>query len=100
MMKRLFNCAKLYGKQIIGYEGGQHFVGAIGGVNYPYTEAMYDSQTCPKMYGLYNHVLTDIRNLGCVLAMNYTLAGNQRSIYGSWGALKDIGMTPSFNVKA
>lgn len=100
MMKRLFNCAKLYGKQIIGYEGGQHFVGVTGGVTYPYTEAMYDSQTCPEMHGLYNDVLTDIRNLGCILAMNYSLAGNQRSIYGSWGALTDIGMTPPFYVSA
>ncbi|MDD2797672.1 MAG: PKD domain-containing protein [Bacteroidales bacterium] len=96
MMKRLYNCAKLYGKSIIGYEGGQHFVGQIGGTNYPYQEIMYDAQTCPQMYDLYSHVLEDIRNLGCSMAMNYSLAGDQRSMYGSWGALTDITMMPPF----
>ncbi|MDD2797671.1 MAG: PKD domain-containing protein [Bacteroidales bacterium] len=101
MQKRLFNCAKLYGKSIIGYEGGQHFVGTvIGGTNYPYQEKMYDAQTCPEMYQLYSDVLADLRDNGCVLAMNYSLAGDQRSMYGSWGALADISMTPPFNVTA
>lgn len=96
MMKRLYNCAKLYGKSVIGYEGGQHFVGVTGGVTYPYTEKMYDSQTIPEMYQLYSDVLTDIRNLGCVMAMNYSLAGPQRSQYGSWGALSDVNLAPPY----
>ncbi len=91
-----YNDTKLYGKQIVTYEGGQHFVGNVFGVTYPYQQAMYDSQYTPEIYNLYREVMDSIRSWGCIAATNFNLASPQESVYGSWGVLNDIDIQPPY----
>lgn len=89
-LRQDYNNIKLFGKEIINYEGGQHFVGNVFGIGYPYQQAMYDAQYTPEIYQLYNDMLDTIRNWGSRLFGNFSLASRQESIYGSWGVLNDI----------
>lgn len=95
-LRRDYNQIKLFGKPIVTYEGGQHFVGNVFGVPYSYQEAMWEAQYAPGMYDLYDMVLDSIRNWGCSLAGNFSLAGKQESVYGSWGVLSDIDQDPPY----
>jgi len=79
--------AHLFGKEVVNYEGGQHFTNFT---QPPYLQAMYDAQLLPQMYNLYDMVLDSIRLWGSKMAMAFTLAGPRESIYGSWGHLEDI----------
>lgn len=92
--------AKLFNKTIVAYEGGQHFVGDVNGTTYPYQQAMYASQYTPEIRQLYNDVLDTIRTWGCKQAMNFSLASNQESVYGSWGVLDDIALAQPFATTA
>jgi|GEM_PF-393811 len=89
-VKQDYDQIKLFGKGIIAYEGGQHFVGNVFGIPYDYQEAMWTAQRTPEMYALYDEVLDSIRNWGCQLAGNFSLCSRQESVYGSWGVLSDI----------
>lgn len=100
LFKRDYNQIKLFGKGIITYEGGQHFVGNVFGIPYSYQQAMWDSQYTPGIYHLYNEVLDTIRAWGCELAGNFSLASPQASVYGSWGALNDIDIQPPYMTTA
>ncbi|MEZ4909529.1 MAG: PKD domain-containing protein [Saprospiraceae bacterium] len=81
---------QLLGKEVITYEGGQHFVGNVFGIPYAYQQAMWDAQNSDKMYKMYDLVLDTIRKMGCKLATNFSLVGPQENIYGSWGIMDDI----------
>ena len=94
--KRDYNQVKLFGKTVITYEGGQHFVGNSFGIPYDYQQAMWDAQYTPQIYDLYNEVLDTIRNWGCTKATNFSLATPQESVYGSWGVLNDIDIQPPY----
>ena len=98
--KQDYNQITLFGKQIITYEGGQHFVGNVFGIPYDYQQAMWDAQYTPEMYTLYNEVLDTIRSWGCKMATNFSLASPQESVYGSWGALNDIDIQPPYMTTA
>ena len=89
-VKRDYRTIQLFGKKIVTYEGGQHFVGNVFGIPYDYQQAMWDAQYSPEIYQLYTELLDSIRYWGCELAMNFSLASPQESIYGSWGVLNDI----------
>ena len=89
-VKRDYRTIELFGKRIVTYEGGQHFVGNVFGIPYDYQQAMWDAQYTPEIYQLYIELLDSIRYWGCELAMNFSLASPQESIYGSWGVLNDI----------
>jgi len=91
-----YNNVKLFGKKIINYEGGQHFVGNVFGIPYPYQQAMWDAQYSPEIYQLYDEVLDTIRTWGSRMFGNFSLAGPQESIYGSWGVLNDIDIQPPY----
>jgi len=91
---------QLYGKEVITYEGGQHFVGNVFGIPYPYQQAMWDAQNSPLMYEMYDDVLDSIRLWGCRLASNFSLVGPQESIYGSWGVLDHIDLAGPYLVTA
>ncbi|MCC6725201.1 MAG: PKD domain-containing protein [Saprospiraceae bacterium] len=91
-----YNNIKLLGKGIINYEGGQHFVGNVFGIPYPYQQAMWDAQYSPEIHALYGDMLDTIRSWGSRLFGNFSLAGPQESIYGSWGVLNDIDIQPPY----
>lgn len=81
--------ARLFGKPVINYEGGQH-ISAGGNENLPYLQALYDAQTHPEMYDLYREVMDSLQVWGSELAMAYSLARHRESPTGSWGHLEDI----------
>lgn len=92
-----YNQVHLLGKQVINYEGGQHFTDFSVP---PYINAMYAAQYSPQMYQMYNEVLDTTRNWGSKLAAHFSLASNQESIYGSWGCLDDIDIAPPYMTTA
>lgn len=98
--KQDYNQIKLFGKGIVTYEGGQHFVGNVFGIPYDYQQAMWDAQYTAGIYDLYDEVLDTIRAWGCQMASNFSLAGPQESIYGSWGVLNDIDIQPPYMTTA
>lgn len=91
---------QVYGKEVITYEGGQHFVGNVFGIPYDYQQAMWDAQNTPLMYDMYDAVLDSIRRWGCRLASNFSLVGPQESIYGSWGVMDQIDLDGPFAATA
>jgi hypothetical protein len=93
-LRQDYSNIRLFGKGIVNYEGGQHFVGDVFGTTYPYQQAMYDAQYTQEMYDLYSDMLDTIRNWGSRMFGNFTLSGRQESIYGSWGVLDDIDVAP------
>ncbi|MBK8473548.1 MAG: hypothetical protein IPL33_16135 [Sphingobacteriales bacterium] len=95
-----YDQVKLFGKQVITYEGGQHFVGNVFGIPYSYQQAMWDAQYTPQIYALYDELLDTIRAWGCQMATNFSLASPQESIYGSWGVLNDIDIQPPYMTTA
>ncbi|MFM2393322.1 MAG: hypothetical protein RLZZ546_1304, partial [Bacteroidota bacterium] len=99
-VKQDYDNTKLFGKKVITYEGGQHFVGNSFGIPYPYQQAMWDAQNSPLMYDLYNRVLDSIRSWGCEMSCNFSLATRQESVYGSWGVLPDIDVLPPYTATA
>lgn len=95
-----YNTVHLLGKTVVTYEGGQHFVGNVFGQPYPYQQAMWDAQNSQKMCNFYGMMHDTIRRWGCRLAMHFTLASRQESVYGSWGALPDIDVQGPYNQTA
>jgi PKD repeat protein len=84
---------QLFGKRIISYEGGQHFTDFQ---LHSYQQAMYDAQTIPAMYNLYDEVLDSFRYWGTELAMAFVDVGRHESVYGSWGHLEDVDQLPPY----
>ncbi|MCC7245601.1 MAG: PKD domain-containing protein [Saprospiraceae bacterium] len=84
--KMVYNTAKLYGKKVVNYEGGQHFTNFTVP---PYIQSMYDAQVLPGMYDLYDRMLDSLRRLGSELPLAFVLTGPWESIYGSWGHIFD-----------
>ncbi|MEZ4959826.1 MAG: PKD domain-containing protein [Saprospiraceae bacterium] len=99
-LRQDYRNVRLFGKEIINYEGGQHFVGNALGIPYPYQQAMYDAQYSPEIYGLYDDMLDTLRYWGVELFGNFILASPQESVYGSWGVLNDIDIQPPFITNA
>jgi hypothetical protein len=95
-----YNLVKIFGKKIITYEGGQHFVGNSFGIPYPYQQAMWDAQNSTEMYDMYNMMHDTIKSWGCQLATNFSLATDQESVYGSWGILTNIDQNGPYSVTA
>jgi PKD repeat protein len=87
---------QLFGKEVVNYEGGQHFVGNVFGIPYPYQQAMWDAQYSPGIYQLYNDMLDTIRAWGSRMFGNFSLASQQESVYGSWGVLSHIDVQPPY----
>ncbi len=83
---------KLFGKKIVGYEGGQHFTDFQ---THPYQQAMYESYRHPKMYELYSRVLDTARTLGNSMACAFSNVSGQNDIY-VFGHLGDIEILPPF----
>jgi hypothetical protein len=99
-VKQDYRNIRVLGKEVITYEGGQHFVGNVFGIPYPYQQAMWDAQHTMEMYNMYQMMLDSIKHWGCRMASNFSLAGEQESIYGSWGVLDDIDQPGPYIVTA
>ena len=95
-LRQDYSNIRLFGKGIVNYEGGQHFVGDVFGSTYPYQQAMYDAQYTQEIYNLYRDMLDTVRNWGGRMFGNFILSGRQESIYGSWGVLNDIDIEPPY----
>jgi PKD repeat protein len=95
-VKQDYNNIKLFGKEIVNYEGGQHFVGNVFGIPYPYQQAMWDAQYTQGIYDLYSDMLDTIRTWGSRMFGNFSLSSPQESVYGSWGVLNDIDLQPPY----
>ncbi len=91
---------RLFGKEIVNYEGGQHFVGNSFGIPYPYQQAMWDAQYSPEIYDLYDDLLDSLRRWDSRLFGNFSLASPQESVYGSWGVVNDIDIQPPYMATA
>lgn len=96
-IKQDYRNVKVFGKEIVTYEGGQHYTDFQ---THPYQQAMYAAQYLPSMYALYNDVLDTIRNMGNRLAVGFTLSGPQESVYGSWGHLPNMYLNPPYMATA
>jgi len=94
--------ARLYKKQSIEYEGGQHMTSNPFLVSFQ--QAVYDAQIIPEIYDAYNEVLDSITNWGSVMTCAFTLADPRESVYGSFGALEfieqDLNAQPSYKYQA
>jgi PKD repeat protein len=84
--KMVYNTAKLYGKKVVNYEGGQHFTNFTEPA---YLPAMYDAQVHPRIYDLYQEMLDSLRRFGSEMPFAFVLTGPWQSKYGSWGHLFD-----------
>jgi hypothetical protein len=100
LVKQDYRNVQVYGKEVITYEGGQHFVGNSFGIPYDYQNAMWEAQNSQEMYDMYDALHDSIRSWGCKLATNFSLATVQASVYGSWGVLPDIDVLPPYAVTA
>ncbi len=96
LVKQDYRNIQIYGKPVITYEGGQHFVGNVFGTPYPYQQAMWNAQNSTQMYNMYRMMHDSIRFWGCKLATNFSLAGPQQSVYGSWGVMEHIDVQPPY----
>lgn len=96
-LKQDYRNVRVLGKKIVTYEGGQHYTNFQ---NVPYLQAMYAAQYLPSIRTLYNDMLDTIRTMGNQLAMAFTLSGLQESIYGSWGHLPNMYMSPPYTTTA
>jgi len=99
-IKNDYNNIHVFGKEVITYEGGQHFVGNVFGTPYAYQQAMWDAQNSSQMYNFYDQMHDTIRSWGCKLATNFSLSSVQQSVYGSWGVLNDIDVQPPYSSTA
>jgi len=100
LVKTDYNNIHIYGKEVITYEGGQHFVGNVFGIPYPYQGAMWAAQNSDEMYDMYDKMHDTIRSWGCRMAANFSLSSEQESVYGSWGVLDDIDIQGPYSVTA
>lgn len=100
LVKTDYNNIHIYGKKIVTYEGGQHFVGNVFGIPYPYQGAMWEAQNSDEMYDMYDMMHDTIRSWGCRMAANFSLSSVQESVYGSWGVLPDIDVQGPYTLTA
>jgi PKD repeat protein len=96
LVKQDYRNIQVFGKEVVTYEGGQHFVGNVFGVPYDYQQAMWDAQYSQGIYDLYTELHDSISTWGCRMATNFSLASRQASVYGSWGVVNDIDVQPPY----
>ncbi len=87
---------QLYGKEVINYEGGQHFSQFQQTV---YNQALFEAQNHPGMYDLYERVLDTIRTWGSKLPVAFNFVGGQNNIY-VFGHLNDIDVSEPYLTNA
>jgi hypothetical protein len=75
-------------------------VGNVFGIPYDYQESMWEAQYSPEMYDMYRAVHDSIARWGCQVAINFSNAAIQESVYGSWGVLSHIDQQPPYTTSA
>ncbi|MEL7247287.1 MAG: T9SS type A sorting domain-containing protein [Bacteroidota bacterium] len=92
--------ADTYDKPFVMYEGGQHIIPRVFGLEAPYNQALYEAQTHPRMYDFYENMLSFFQdNLEVTLFMNYVLASPQESSFGSWGLIDNYFVSDDYPPK-
>ncbi len=85
------NLAADNGKQLIFYEGGQHFTPEPWGTIQPYNLALLEAQIIPEMEGLYERLFDTLSNLmdNDMLMMNFSFMSYvdfEDPFYAQWGS--------------
>ena len=92
--------ADKYGLALVGYEGGQHLVGVLGGEqNSAVNNLMFQANRSSRMHGLYAQYLSQWRELGGGTLAMFS-SGGAVSKWGSWGLVEyedqPIAQTPKY----
>lgn len=90
-------------KQLVFYEGGQHFTPFPFGEEPSYADALLQIQRSDVMYDLYQEWFELLRRLHTGddpwLLMNFSFIGDRSARYGSWGILEtmdqDVNLIPA-----
>ncbi|MFN4895125.1 MAG: InlB B-repeat-containing protein [Pseudomonadota bacterium] len=93
------NVAKQHSVELLAYEGGQHLVGVGSAANNSaITDLFTSANRDDRMQTLYTSYLNQWRARGGGLFMHFNDIGSY-SVYGSWGALEEIGQqsSPKYN---
>ncbi|HFA51021.1 MAG TPA: T9SS type A sorting domain-containing protein [Bacteroidetes bacterium] len=86
--------AKMYGKEIVNYESGNHMTNFNNSV--PFAQAIRDAQTHPEIYNLYQEVIDSLRKFDCRLSMYFVLASRLGNSVDVFGHLDDIDQAGPF----
>jgi hypothetical protein len=96
--KRDYYNARMYGKEVINYESGNHMTDF--NPNVPFAQAIRDAQTHPEINNLYQEVIDKLRELDSRLSMYFVLAARLHNSVDVFGHLDDIDQTGPFNTTA
>lgn len=88
LLRQQHRNAKLYGADVIEYEGGQHMTS--NPYIPPFQDSLYAAQIAPGIYDIYADYIDSLRLWDSKLAVHFTLASVRESQFGSWGALETI----------
>lgn len=97
LIKRDYLNAKLMGKQVINYEGGNHF--SNFNIASPYLAANQAAQTNAQIGVLYKEVIDSLRKLDTKLCMYFVLASRLANTTDMFGHLDHIDQTAPYPVK-
>lgn len=87
--------AQQHNVTLVAYEGGQHVVGVGSASNMPAITTLFTgANRDARMEALYNEYLDGWGSRGGELFMHFTDIGSY-SVFGSWGALEEIGQSSS-----
>ena len=87
--------AARFGLPLVAYEGGQHFVGVLGGENVEAINELYDSiNRDPRMKEIYYTYLVGWKEAGGQLLVHFTSCASY-SKWGRFGALEYLGQPRS-----
>jgi PKD repeat protein len=96
--KQDYQNAKMYGKEIITYEAGNHMTNFDP--NVPYLQAMQTAQTHPEIYNLYEEVIDSLHQLDSRMNMFFVLAARMGNSVDTFGHLDDIDQAPPYITSA
>ena len=88
LLRQQHRNAKLYGAEVIEYEGGQHMTS--NPYTPPFQDSLFAAQISPGIYDIYADYMDSLRLWDSKLAVHFTLASLRESQYGSWGAIEFI----------
>ena len=85
------NLAISKNKNLLFYEGGQHFTPDPFGTVQPYNQLLEDVQTEPAMYDAYMELFDSLRTLmpNEMVFVHHVLVSPKNGQYGSWGSLEN-----------
>jgi len=81
--------------EFVCYEGGAHY--ELGGIPYPFRDAVEASHANPAMYEAYHKLLTEADAIGVDAIVFFNLMGRWNSGWGGWGHVQY--MTDDFDAQ-